>query len=67
MKALDVIVAILVIIGGLNWGIIGITEFNVVEFLFSNTYVDRVIYTLVGIAALYQIFLQKGIQRRWKG
>lgn len=67
MRALDIIVAILVIIGGLNWGIIGITEFNVVEFLFGNTYVDRVIYVLVGVAALYQIFLQGGIRKRWKG
>lgn len=65
MKFLDVLCAILLIIGGINWGIIGVANFNIVQFLFSGIYIDRVIYVLVGLAAIYQIFSIKGIQSRW--
>ncbi len=66
MKTLDVIAAILVIIGGLNWGLIGLFDFNLVEFLFAQVPVlVRIIYSVVGLAALYQIVQFKGIQDRW--
>ena len=65
MKFLDVLAAILLIVGGLNWGIIGISDFNIVQFLFGGIYIDRVIYVLVGLAAIYQVFSFKGIQQRW--
>lgn len=61
MKYLDIIAAILLIVGGLNWGLVGLFDFNLVDFLFSHFhYVSKVIYGLVGLSALYAIFKLKG-------
>ena len=51
------LVLILVIIGGLNWGLIGLLQFNLVEALFNDNFyfIARIIYTLVGIAAAWSI------------
>lgn len=67
MKTLDVIVAILLVIGGLNWGLVGFFDFNLVGTIFGEmSAFTRLIYSLVGISALYQIFQWKAIQKRWK-
>lgn len=66
MKYLDIIAAVLVVIGALNWGLVGVADFNLVEALFGGTMVDRIIYGVVGLAGIYQIFNIKGIQGRWK-
>ncbi|GAA0729711.1 DUF378 domain-containing protein [Clostridium malenominatum] len=56
MRGLDVISLILVIIGAINWGLIGFFNFDLVATLFGNmTAFSRVIYSLVGIAGLYAI------------
>lgn len=56
MRGLDVIALILVVIGAINWGLIGFFDFNLVSALFgSMTTFSRVIYSLVGIAGLYAI------------
>lgn len=48
---------ILVIIGGINWGLVGIFGFNLVTFLVGQwPAVERIIYTLVGLAAVAMIF-----------
>lgn len=66
MKTLDLVVWILLMIGGLNWGLIGFFEFNLVAAIFGDfTIVTRIIYALVGLAALYDIFAVKAILRRW--
>lgn len=67
MKFLDVLCAVLLIIGGLNWGLVGVANYNVVDVLFNGTNIDKVIYILVGLSAIYQIFSFKGIQKRWNG
>ncbi len=67
MRTLDVIAAILVVIGGLNWGLVGIAYFNLVQFIFGDHVIARIIYVLVGLAAVYQIVSIKGIQARWGG
>lgn len=56
---MDKIALILAIIGGLNWGSIGIFGFDIVAFLFggANSAMSRVIYTLVGLAAVWCISL----------
>lgn len=56
---LDKIALILAIIGGLNWGSIGIFGFDLVAFLFGGqtSVFSRVIYTLVGLAAIWCISL----------
>lgn len=67
MKLIDVIAAILLVIGGLNWGLTGIFGFNLVEFIFGSfPIITKIIYGLVGLSALWQIFQWKEIQHRWK-
>ena len=56
---MDKIALILAIIGGLNWGSIGIFGFDLVAFLFggSSSAISRVVYTLVGLAGIWCITL----------
>ncbi|HDS00826.1 MAG TPA: DUF378 domain-containing protein [candidate division Zixibacteria bacterium] len=66
MKALDVIFLILLVVGGLNWGLVGIFNFNLVAAIFGEmSVISRIIYILVGIAALYNLVLWKSMQQRW--
>lgn len=56
MKTLDSIMLALIIIGGINWGLIGFFQFNLVDSLFGSfSLISRIIYGLVGIASLYSI------------
>ena len=58
MKALDKIALALIIIGAINWGLIGLFKFNLVEMIFGNmTAIARIIYALVGISGLWGIKL----------
>ncbi|MFA5953096.1 MAG: DUF378 domain-containing protein [Candidatus Pacearchaeota archaeon] len=53
---LDWIALILVIIGGINWGLVGIFNFDLVNWLFSSiAWLQNLIYILVGVSALYLI------------
>jgi uncharacterized protein len=67
MKGLNLISMVLLIIGGINWAIVGIAGYNIVATIFAFApIVTTVIYVLVGLAALYQIMplskqLQEGI------
>lgn len=55
MKSLDLVTRILVIVGGLNWGLVGIAKFDLVAALLgSGSALANVVYTLVGISALIQ-------------
>lgn len=69
-KTLDVLAAVLVVVGGLNWGLVAVAEFDLVATLvgleFGETNAaSRVVYGLVGLAAAYQIAQQSAIRRRW--
>ena len=56
MKTIDYIVLIFVVIGALNWGLIGFFNFNLVQMLFgSMTVWSRIIYALVGIGGVYAL------------
>ncbi len=56
MKTLNLIALTLTIIGAINWGLIGLFNFNLVAFLFGDmTLLSRIIYSLVGLAGLYLI------------
>ncbi|MCK8823476.1 DUF378 domain-containing protein [Fuchsiella alkaliacetigena] len=59
MESLDRIALILLIIGGLNWGLIGFFQYDLVAALFGGqtALLSRIIYSLVGIAGLYSIML----------
>lgn len=65
-KLLHMVAFILVIVGGLNWGVYGLFGVDVVESIFGGVIVNNTpvvsatIYTLVGIASIYLLFTHKG-------
>jgi uncharacterized membrane protein YuzA (DUF378 family) len=57
MSAIDWLAMTLLIIGGINWGLIGLFNFDLVATLFGEmTTVSRLVYVLVGLSALYSIY-----------
>lgn len=67
MKNLDVVAAALVVVGGLNWGLVGVFGFDLVGSLLGEmSALSRTVYTLVGLSAAYQAMSWKAIQRRWR-
>ena len=55
---LDIVCLILIIIGAINWGLIGFFKFDLVAFLFGQmTWLSRIVYAIVGISGLYTISL----------
>jgi uncharacterized membrane protein YuzA (DUF378 family) len=72
MRTLDVIATILVLIGALNWGLVGLFQFDLVAAIFAEPNVvggtwllPRLVYVLVGLAAIYEIVAVRGLQHRW--
>lgn len=66
MKSIDVLAAILLVVGGLNWGLVGFFNFDLVAAIFGDmSAISRVVYILVGLSGLYQALSLKAIQRRW--
>jgi uncharacterized membrane protein YuzA (DUF378 family) len=66
MKAFDITAAALLVIGGLNWGLVGLFGFDLVASLFgAMSPASRLVYVLVGTAAVYQAATLPLIQRRW--
>lgn len=66
MKGFDVFVAVLLVIGGLNWGLVGFFGFDLVASIFGGMSIfSRIVYAVVGLCAIYQVFQWKSIQRRW--
>lgn len=58
MKIVDKIALVLIIIGAINWGLIGFFDFNLVDSIFGTmSVVSRIIYALVGISGLWGIKL----------
>lgn len=53
MKVWNYIALIITIIGAVNWGLIGVLDFNLVTFLFGTGLITRIVYILVGICGLY--------------
>jgi uncharacterized membrane protein YuzA (DUF378 family) len=66
MRVIDGIVATLLVVGGLNWGLVGIFQLDLVAAIFGEASpLSRIVYTLVGLCAAYQALGWKAIQRRW--
>jgi uncharacterized membrane protein YuzA (DUF378 family) len=71
MKTVDVMAAVLLVVGGLNWGLVGVAHFDLVAAIFGMKFgetnvLSAAVYSLVGLAALYQAVSFKAIQQRWK-
>lgn len=66
MKTLDVLASVLLVVGGLNWGLVSLFNFDLVAAIFGNmSIISRIVYGLVGISAVYQALSVRGIQNRW--
>ena len=56
MKTLDYIALILVVVGAINWGLIGFFSFDLVRLIFGDmTLISRIVYALVGVSGLYAL------------
>jgi len=57
MKSLNLVTLVLLIVGGLNWGLVGAFQFDLVAALFGGqeAFLSRVVYVVVGLSALWQI------------
>lgn len=56
MRAINLVTLLLIIVGGLNWGLVGLFDFNLVSAIFGDmSALARIIYVLVGISAVWQI------------
>jgi len=64
-KGMDYTALSVVIIGSINWGLIGFLNFNLVDFIFgSGSMLSKIVYALVGICGLYLISLYGRIDER---
>lgn len=56
MRIANTVTLVLLIIGGLNWGLVGLFSFDLVAALFGEmSLLSRIVYTLVGASALFQL------------
>lgn len=53
MKNLDQLAMILLILGGINWALWGVFDFNLVDYIFGQMWIDRVLYFAIGVSAVY--------------
>ncbi len=63
IRLLNVLTLFITIIGGLNWGLIGLFDFDVIGAIFGDDFADdpatlvtRIVYVIIGLAALWQLF-----------
>jgi len=65
LNVVDIIALVLVVVGGLNWGLVGLVEFDLVGTLFSPMSVlSRIVYVLVGLAAVYLAVVSVKLERK---
>lgn len=64
LNALDWIALILVIIGAINWGLVGIVNLDLVKAIFGDmSTISRVVYALVGLSGLYLLVISGSLQK----
>jgi uncharacterized protein len=56
MELVETIATLLLVIGGLNWGLVGLANFNLVSAIFGDSIISRIIYVLVGLSALWALW-----------
>lgn len=65
MKTLDVIAAILLVVGGLSWGLVAAVGLDIDGALGGPSLLGRFFYGSIGLAGVYQALTWKEIQKRW--
>lgn len=64
LNVLDWIALVLVIVGGLNWGLVGLFDFDLVATIFGDMSVlSRIVYILVGLSAVYMIVIAGALEK----
>ncbi len=53
MKKCEFIAMLLLVLGGINWGLWAVFDFNLVDYIFGRMWIDRVLYFLMGVSAVY--------------
>jgi hypothetical protein len=64
LNIIDWIALILVIIGGLNWGLVGALGYDVVAMIFGAGIIATVVYSLVGLSALWLLVIAAKLQKK---
>lgn len=64
LGSLDWLALVLVIIGGLNWGLVGAFNFNLVSAIFGTSMLASIIYILVGLSAVYMLFTSSALSKK---
>lgn len=65
LNIVDWIALILVIVGGLNWGLVGIFKFDLVAWIFGDmSIIARIVYILVGLAAVYTAVIMASLAKK---
>ena len=68
MRIVNTVTLVLLIVGGLNWGLVGVLGFDLVAAIFGQmSLLSRVVYALVGVSALWQLVPLFGGQRETVG
>ena len=62
LNIVDVIALVLVIVGGLNWGLVGLMQYNLVEAILGT--LAGIVYILVGLAAVYLAVVSVKLERK---
>lgn len=66
MNTLDWVAWVLVIVGALNWGLMGVSSLNLVETIFGMGTLTQVVYILVGLSGLYMVWMALGTKSKGK-
>ena len=65
LSALDWLALILVLVGGLNWGLVGILNFDLVATIFGTmSLLSRIVYSVVGLATIYMIAMAMKLAKK---
>ena len=64
MKKLDIVVCFMLCLGGLNWGLIGLFDFNLIEKFVGQNWLDRLLYFVIGVSGIFQLVCWKSMKKR---
>ena len=65
LNIIDIIAIVLTVIGGLNWGLVGLMNYNIIAVVFGvSTILSTIVYLLVGLAAIYLAVISVKLERK---
>ncbi|MEK7124621.1 MAG: DUF378 domain-containing protein [Patescibacteria group bacterium] len=65
LTTIDIVALVVLVIGGLNWGLMGLADINLVDWIFgTGSMLSRLVYIIVGLSAVYVAWLWMKLERR---